>query len=51
MLVITAVIIILIQISNLSKYYPLGATSLLQGWRVEGATPALLWVPGQGRPW
>lgn len=32
-LVIIAVIIILIQISNLSKYYPVDAASLLQGYR------------------
>ena len=44
MLVIISVIIILIQISNLSKYYPVDTTSLLQGWRVEATTPAQLCV-------
>lgn len=39
MLVIIAAIIILIPISNLSKCYPVGVTSLLQGCRVEASTP------------
>lgn len=41
MLVIIAVIIILIQISNLSKYYPVDATSPLQGYRWRVDTEAL----------
>lgn len=52
MLVITAVIIILLQISNLSKCYPVGATSLLQGCRVEATTPSYsAWEDGGDPGW